>query len=165
MESSKKPKLSGWAESCTTSVKSDASSNSIRRKCRAADGEASSPWQELPSGMLLMIMRALHSQENGEAWVRRWLLLARSFRMWLEFMSLRVTTCGFESIVDLLKVRRCGCVCHTWKGVSAELLMTDTAASRPPRYDSENGPASGAPGHEPGAPQRLFCPCSFGKPD
>ncbi|CAD7702297.1 unnamed protein product [Ostreobium quekettii] len=30
-------------------------------------------------------------------------------------------------------VRRCGCVCRTWRGVSAELLMTDTAASRPPR--------------------------------
>eukprot|EP00803_Ostreobium_quekettii_P005623 evm.model.scf_966.3 EVM.evm.TU.scf_966.3 scf_966:9960-11518(+) len=30
-------------------------------------------------------------------------------------------------------VRRCGCVCRGWRGVSAELLMTDTAASRPPR--------------------------------
>ncbi|CAD7700547.1 unnamed protein product [Ostreobium quekettii] len=31
-------------------------------------------------------------------------------------------------------VRRCGCVCRGWRGVSAELLMTDTAASRPPRW-------------------------------
>lgn len=108
LESNKRLRFSTCAESCTTSVRSDASSNSIRRKCRQGNIDAHSPWQELPSGVLLTIMRALHNENDGEA-----------------------------------SVRRCGCVCRAWKDVSAELLMTDTAASKPPRRPLSRTPDDG----------------------